>query len=129
MAKMPWITPQEVRNFTSYEEVKNKSDVQLAIIIQRATNKIINYTHNSFEDSENKVEPLPEEIKNIAILLAEALTYNDYLTINGKKSETFDDYSYSADIKSISVEDILADIPERFVSSGNGNVSFRMFKL
>lgn len=131
MAKQPWVTPEELKEYTSFEDVKKCSDIKLRVMIQRATNRIINYTHNSFCYSENDSEKeVPDAIKNIAILVAEALSHNEHIvTMKRIKSETYDDYAYTAEYQEISIDDILADIPEMYLKSSNGTISFEMFKL
>ena len=95
MAQRPWVTPEEVRAYSEIPSIKERSDAQLAIDITRAEQYIITYTHNNFEE----YEEIPQEVKAAVIILAEAFARKatSRFTTHGLKSETFDDYSYTAD--------------------------------
>lgn len=131
MAERPWATPEEVRAYSDYAAVQQRNDHKLAFDIARAEQYVISYTNNDFADAET----LPEPVKSAVILLAEAYAYNaaaDTKT-GGKrvKSETFDDYSYTADDVYISIDDLGVNIlldPFVKVATRNG-VTLRMRKL
>lgn len=131
MAGRPWATPEEVRAYSDYVAVQQRNDHKLAFDIARAEQYVISYTNNDFADAET----LPEPVKSAVILLAEAYAYNaaaDTKT-GGKrvKSETFDDYSYTADDVYISIDNLGVNIlldPFVKVATRNG-VSLRMRKL
>lgn len=94
MAVRPWVTPEEVKSYTERQSVKDRPGLKLAVDITRAEQYVIRYTHNRFEDSD-----IPESVKTAVILLAEA--YAAYAADFGVKSgmyksESFDDYSYTA---------------------------------
>ena len=131
MVKTPWVEASELRTFTSFEDVKSRSDFQLEVFIQRATNRIVNYTHHRFDNGETDgVTEVPSAIKTVCILIAEALAHNDTLTSSRRvKSESYDDYSATYESSTISVDDLLSDIPEEYVKSHNGNIKFDLFKL
>lgn len=131
MAERPWATPEEVRAYSDYAAVQQRNDHKLAFDIARAEQYVISYTNNDFADAET----LPEPVKSAVILLAEAYAYNaaaDTKT-GGKrvKSETFDDYSYTADDVYISIDNLGVNIlldPFVKVATRNG-VTLRMRKL
>lgn len=127
MAKRPWVTPQEVKEYSEIPAVQNRTDTRLAIDIARAEQYVITYTHNTFED----VEEIPQEVKTAVILLAETYAHNSVMVSRDKKSETFDDYSYTADVSSISVDGLdLAALLDAFVKAEPKNgVTLRMRRL
>jgi len=95
MATRPWVTPQEVRDYTEYSEVQNRTDERLAMDIARAELYVIAYTRNDFSDPE-KFPALPESVRMAVILIAEMYAFNAATGKGGSyKSETFDDYSYT----------------------------------
>ena len=86
MAERPWVTPEELKEYTEFEEVKNRADSKLKIDISRAVLLIAEaYAHNAVEQTKVRL-----------------------------KSETFDDYSYTAessiiDVGKLGVESLLDD--------------------
>ena len=46
----PWVTPEEVRDYSEFESVQKRTDKKLAIDISRAEQYVIDYTHTRFED-------------------------------------------------------------------------------
>lgn len=128
MANRPWITPNDVREYTEYTSVKNRTDPKLLIDIARAEQYIISATNNKFED----VETIPEGVKTAAILVAEAYAFNACISSRELKSETFDDYSYTAaetqsiDISALDIAPLLEDYIKEEASKG---VVLRMRKL
>ena len=88
---------------------------------------IITYTHNNFED----YEEIPEAVKTAALILAEAYAYNSSISAKEIKSESFDEYSYTAESKSITVEslDLAALLDEYVKNVPNNGVTMRMRKL
>ena len=105
MAARPWVTPQEVKDYSDIKEVQERSDLRLAVDISRAEQYVISYTHNHFYECSE----IPRSVKTAVILLAEAYGYNAVISTKGIKSETFDDYSYTAENSSISVKDLGVD--------------------
>ena len=99
MATRPWVTPQEVRDYTERQSVKDRTDAKLAIDISRAEQYVISYTRNQFDDPV-KYPTIPESVRTAVILIAEAYAAHAVTVgvIGGGtfKSETFDDYSYTA---------------------------------
>ncbi len=93
----PWVKPQEVKEYTSSLEVKNRSDTQLAYDIARAEKYVIFHTHNQFKAAEYSSK-LPSDVIMAVILLAEAYAKQAIVQKNGAmSSETFDEYSYTID--------------------------------
>lgn len=50
MAERPWVTPEELKEYTEFEEVKNRADSKLKIDISRAESWVIDYCNNRFDD-------------------------------------------------------------------------------
>ena len=93
----PWVKPQQVKEYTSSLEVKNRSDTQLAYDIARAEKYVIFHRHNQFKAAEYSSK-LPSDVIMAVILLAEAYAKQAIVQKNGAmSSETFDEYSYTID--------------------------------
>lgn len=124
MAERPWVTPQEVRDYSEIPSVQKRSDTRLAVDIARAEQYVITYTHNTFES----YKEIPPSIKTAVLILAEAYAHNAVLAAKEIKSETFDDYSYSADHSDIEVTDLdlAALLDDYVVTAANGTVTMRM---
>jgi len=93
----PWVTPEEVKEYTDNTKVKDRSDIKLEVDIFRAEQDVIKYTGNHFNNPDKFTE-IPRPVKLAVILLAEmyAGSSNDGDKNSGNyKSETFDDYSYT----------------------------------
>lgn len=127
MAKRPWVTPDEVREYSEVEAVRKRSDARLAVDITRAEQYVITYTHNDFAD----VEVIPPPVKTAVIILAENYSHNAVLVSKGVKSETFDDYSYTAADSAFSIEDLdLAALLDDYIKAqANKSITMRMRKL
>lgn len=127
MAKRPWVTPQEVRDYSVIPEVQQRTDARLEIDIARAEQYVIAYTHNSFEE----IKKVPQSVKTAAIILAEAYGHKSSVLTKEVKSETFDDYSCTYETKEISaevlgIEVLLQDYVKKEPKNG---VILRMRKL
>lgn len=124
----PWITPEDVKNYTSHKDVAERPAEKLAFDISRAELKIIHLTNNKFED----YEELPEPVRIAAILVAEAYAKNGIEATKKKiKSESFDDYSYTVessviDLDSLDLDELLADY---VVEKGIGKVKMVLRNL
>lgn len=133
MAVRPWVIPDEVRNYTDYKEVKDRTDAQLAVDITKAEAYIIRYTKRKFNgvDADGNPEPLPEEVHTAVILLAEMYAYNAAIRKLRLKSETFDDYSYTMDTSEIDLASLgLEGLLDPFVDdAASGGIFFRMRRL
>lgn len=126
----PWILPKDVKDYTEQKDVKERSDTKLEFDITRAEQRVIKITNNRFDSEE--YQELPKPVKMATILIAEAYAKN---TIEGTrrqiKSETFDDYSYTAesatiDLDNLNLEELLSDY---VVEAGIGRVVMKMRSL
>ncbi len=122
-----WITPSEVREYSDIQAVRERSDSKLNVDITRAQQYIIAYTHNDFSD----FEEIPVSVKTAALILAEAYGHNANISAKGIKSETFDDYSYTAEDTAISADslDLAALLDDYVIVKPNSGVTMRMRKL
>lgn len=127
MVKRPWVTPQEVRDYSELPAIQKRSDTRLAVDIARAEQYVITYTHNSFKDAEE----IPQAVKTAVMLLAEAYGHNAALAAKEVKSETFDDYSYTTETSQISIEalDLAALLDEFVIAEPRNGVTLRMRRL
>lgn len=126
MANRPWVTPNEVKEYSEIPAVQKRSDTRLKVDISRAEQYVITYTHNSFKEGE-----LPEAVKMAVLILAEAYGHNAITVAKDVKSETFDDYSYTAEASQISIEalDLAALLDEYVKTEPRNGVTLRMRKL
>ena len=67
MAERPWVTPEELKEYTEFEEVKNRADSKLKIDISRAESWVIDYCNNRFDDPE-KYPEIPENVRRLPSL-------------------------------------------------------------
>lgn len=127
MASRPWVTPNEVREYSEIPAVQKRSDARLTVDISRAEQYIITYTHNTFESAKE----IPTGVKTAVIILAEAYAHNAIVAAKEVKSETFDDYSYTAETTQISVEalDLAALLDDYVITEPRNGVTLRMRKL
>ena len=111
MTARPWVTPQEVREYSELPAVQSRSEARLAVDIARAEQYVITYTHNDFAE-----EALPLAVKTAVLLLAEFYAQNAVTSGQTIKSETFDDYSYTTETVAASIEKLdLAALLDDFV--------------
>lgn len=127
MAVRPWATPKEVRDYSSNKDVQNRTDTQLSVDITRAEQYVISRTSNDFSE----YDVIPQNVKTAVILLAEAYGCNSAGLSKELKSETFDDYSYTAeskeiDLSSLDIDSLLKDYVK--VKPKNG-VTMRLRRL
>jgi hypothetical protein len=127
MAKRPWVTPEEVKDYSEIPAVQKRSDARLTVDIARAEQYVVTYTHNSFEGEEE----IPQSVKTAVLILAEAYAHKAITPAKEVKSETFDDYSYTSETSQISIEELdLAALLDEFVRTEPRNgVTLRMRKL
>ncbi|MCD8206693.1 MAG: DUF3199 family protein [Bacteroidales bacterium] len=132
MECIPWVTPEDVRDYSDFESVKERSDARLEVDIERAVQYVLAYTHNDFA----AYKRIPSAVRTAVVLLTEAYARNAYLYSlrGGMKSETFDDYSYTLATGDDAFIDIgglgLASLLDPFVlAKPSGNVFLRMRKL
>ena len=123
MAERPWVTPQEVRDYSENEKVQARSDTRIAVDLARAEQYVITYTHNKFEN----YDTVPESVKMAVLILAEGYGKNAVANASGKKSETFDDYSYTA-AESVNVDglDLAALLDEFVITEPRNRIAMRM---
>ena len=128
MANRPWVTPQEVREYTEIAAVQKRTDARIQVDIARAEQYVVGLTHNKFAD----VETIPQAVRTAVILLAEAYGNNAAESAKKVKSETFDDYSYTAsDSSTISVEsiDLVSLLEEHTIRTPKNGVDMRLRRL
>lgn len=127
MATRPWVTPQEVRDYSENAAVQARTDARLNVDIARAEQYVITYTHNDFADDET----VPSAVKTAVIILAETYGRNAAIAAKDVKSETFDDYSYTAADSVISIDELdLAALLDDFVKTeARSGVTMRMRRL
>jgi hypothetical protein len=133
MATRPWVTPQEVQEYTEYTEVKNRSSARLEMDIARAELYVMSYTRNDFSDPE-KFPAIPGQIRLAVILIAEMYAFNAATGKGGSyKSETFDDYSYTMRDTDAKLDNLLlGPLLDEFILGGSKagtDVFMRMRKL
>ncbi len=132
MATRPWITPAEVKDYTEFDNVKNRPDPKLLTDIARAELYIIHRTNNDFADAE-AYPAIPVDIKTATLLVAEF--YANAAQQDPQKtyqSETFKDYSYtvsSGSDKSADDLDISALIATHIKTASTGTLNMKLRKL
>lgn len=127
MAIQPWVTPQEVKAYTEYPTVQSREDTKLQVDIARAEQYVVLYTNNQF----GSMDAVPPTVKTAVILIAEAYAFNSCVAAREIKSETFDDYSYTAETQSINIEalDIKPLLDGYVVTKATGNTTLRLRRL
>ena len=133
MAERPWVLPKEVKAYTDIEAVQQRKKDKLEMDIARAEQYVITYTHNRFEG----YDKIPGPVRTAVILLAEAYaSYANQLKKTGGgavKSETFDDYSYTAGEGTfedfVKALDLAALLDDFVIKQASGTVTMRMRRL
>lgn len=127
MPERPWVKPKEVRDYSEIKSVQGRTDARLVIDIARAEQYVISYTGNDFSE----YEEIPQNVKTAVILLAEAYGYNSAVSAKELKSETFDDYSYTADTNLKNFDDIgLKPLLEDYMKDKDcGSIVMRLRRL
>lgn len=129
MATRPWVTPVQVKEYSDRPTVKNRADVKVAIDITRAEQYVISYTNNSFGDN-TKYPTIPNAVKTAVILLAEHYGFSAVSGGGTMKSETFDDYSYTAaDGSLVDLLDLGALLDCYVITEPKGGITVRLRKL
>ena len=136
MATRPWVVPADVIEYTDIAAVKSRAPAKLVTDIFRAEQRVIALTNNTFDqvdDDGNEIyATIPESVKTAVILLAEAYAkkVTESSAATTKKSETFDDYSYTAESTVITEDDLgLDDLLRDYIVENSGNVRLRIRKL
>lgn len=128
MANSPWVTPDDVKRYTDFADVQSRSSDKIEMDIMRAELWITNYCNNDFSDAEAYPD-IPKGVKMATIILANAYAHNAVETsVNRKKSETFDDYSYTAESSVIDIDslDINGLLDPYAIARFNNAVTMRM---
>ncbi len=127
MPERPWVAPKEVREYSEIKSVQERTDARLIIDISRAEQYVISYTGNDFSE----YEEIPQNVKTAVILLAETYGYNSAVSAKELKSETFDDYSYTADTNLKNFDDIgLKPLLEDYMKDKDGgSIVMRLRRL
>ena len=125
----PWVFPSDVQEYSSYADVQERDDDKLEIDIVRAEQMVIAYTHNDFTGEE--YTEIPKSVRTAVILLAERYAHSAYITTRKYTSETFDDYSYTANDAEVSLSDmgITSLLDPYVITQATGNVFMRLRKL
>ena len=96
----PWVVPTEVKDYSDFQQVKDRADAKLEKDIRRAENEIIQYLNRDFTELDSEGNPfftdIPDDVIDATIILAESIAMNSVSSskVEGLKSESFDDYSY-----------------------------------
>lgn len=129
MAQRPWVTPSDVRSYSDRPSVAQRTDAKVSIDITRAEQYVIAYTNNTFSDDE-KYPEIPAAVKTAVILLAEHYGFAAKSGGGLMKSETYDDYSYTAAEGSlVDLLDLRALLDEYVITAPKGGITFRLRKL
>ena len=118
---MALITPAQVKAYTDFPSVQQRTDAKLAFDITQAESDVFSYVGHSFTEPEYL--PLPGAVQTALVLLAEhyALVRTDKALVKGYTSEKLDDYSYTR-----KNDDVFASKPEianllkAYVKGGSG---------
>lgn len=126
----PWVSPEEVRDYTDSNKVKGRTDAQLKIDITGAESYVIFYTHNKF-DQDPYGDAIPEEVRMAVILLAEAYALKHIAQVSGNvASETFDDYAYTVDSGVDLIDNLnIGPLLKPYVIEDKGRVVMKMRRL
>lgn len=120
------ITPQEVKEYTSFDSVKNRDDEKIHFDIVQAKQDIFKYCGHRF----TTYQQLPDEVKLALIKLTEyyALINSDEGIAKGIQSESLGNYSYSIGEKTykMNLKSLLDDYVENTSKRGT---RFRMRSL
>lgn len=127
MADRPWVTPEEVKEYSEIPAIQQRNDARLMVDIARAEQYVITYTHNSFESEEE----IPQSVRTAVLILAEAYGHNSIIAAREIKSETYDEYTYTTETNQISIEalDLAALLDDYVKAEPRNGVMLRMRKL
>ncbi len=128
MAARPWVTPEEVKAYSEYKTVQGRAAAKLEVDIARAEQYVINFANNPFGDGYASV---PSPVKTAVILIAESYAHNAVEATKELKSETYDDYSYTAESTVVDVNSLdIGSLLEGYViAQATGTVTMRMRRL
>ncbi|MDO4301647.1 MAG: DUF3199 family protein [Clostridia bacterium] len=128
MANRPWVTPEEVKEYSENKDVQERNDIRLEFDIARAEAQIIKYCNNDF----SSYDIIPDDVKKAVILLSEKYAVSAIkIKKGGILSESFDDYSYSSDSNySIDIDDLgLEALLDKYKQANTGNINMSLWKL
>ena len=128
--KRPWIKACDVREYSNLEDVKSRSDTQMEIDIHRAESHIMAYVDHDFSE-EKYTAGIPKDVRIADIILSEYYAHNSASNGTAKKSESFDDYSYTSEDSFIEIKTLGLDAllkPYRNLKA-SGNTTMRLRKL
>lgn len=129
MATRPWVSPDEVKSYSDYSDVQQRTEEKLKADIFRAECRVIDYCNNKFGDEYPKI---PEGVRLAVMLIAEAYAHNAAVAATLKyESETHDDYSYKKADTTISVDsiDLSSLLDEYTVVEARKTVTIRLRRL
>lgn len=124
------ITPQEVKDYTAFEDVKERDNEQMKFDIIQASQDIFTFAGHKFTDSKYAV--LPEEVKLAFMKLTEyyALVNSDESITKGYTTEKIGDYSYTITngsvVQKFSLHTLLSD---HLQLVGENRIRFRLRSL
>jgi len=127
---MALITPEDIREYTIFDEVIERTDARLSYDIIQAQQDVFAFVGHRFELP--IYTPLPEVVKLALVKVSEyyALINSDDSLVKGFKSEKIGDYSYTAgegsETSSISLSNLLKDY---VLPSAGGKLHFRMLSV
>ncbi len=128
MPARPWVTPEEVKEYSSEPCISSRTEARLRMDISRAESYILAYTRNKGLLDDNIYPTIPDDIRNAVIILAE---YYGVQSVNrGYTSESFDDYSYSKDASTavdISLLGLDYLLDDYIISEGSGKITLEAF--
>lgn len=129
MASRPWVIPLEVKEYSENKDVQERTDARIAVDITRAEAQIIKYCNNDF----SQYDTIPDDVKTAVILLAENYAYSSAkIKKGGILSESFDDYSYTADSNAYNI-DIgelgLEALLDQYKKASTGKISMSLWGL
>lgn len=126
---MPYITPQELIDFTPIDAIKNRSTTLLTYDILEATAEIDQICGHDFNDT--TVYPsIPDAVKLAALKLSQyfSIVNSDESVIKAIKSQNIGDFSFSSDgVEKPSVMHLLR--PYITSTPKTGNVRMRLSSL
>ena len=133
MANRPWVTPEEVKDYSDRKSVKDRDDGKLVIDISRSEMYVISYTRNKFDD-EVKYPVIPEPVKNAVVLLAETYAASGAEPVEhggNYKSGHNDDYSFTvadaADmVRNLNLSSLL---DEYIIEKQTGGINMKIRRL
>lgn len=122
------ITPDQVIQYTEFQEVKNRSPEKLKFDILEAEQVVFSYVGHDFKE----YDEIPKQVELALIKLTEyfAINNSQSATIKGIQSESLGDYSYSlsdgSTFNTFSIGKLLDAYVEK---TGQKGVKFRLRSL